>query len=1107
MGRKLLFFFLLNAFVGVVSAQVLVPNMPAVIGDTINNTAGYITAFEHDSTAKKLYIAGQFQRVGNVNRQGFAVIDLSSGTVLNDLSFITLTDISTSNHVKARLKIFKNRLYVGGSFISPNNDYFFSVNLANNNVRSLYSLAPLSDFEIYNNKVYTSGAYYTGAAEEFDVNEMDTLGNISWTRSIPYSTNQHLSCLAARNNMLFVGGVFSSFGGVSLHNIAKVDLSTHTIANWQPAPPPGPTANSNSYEVADVVIYPNDVLLNISSDIYGNPPNNIAGYNLSSGNQNPQIRQISYTANYETLLAENDTSFWYGNTAGLKLYGLQSYNAPWIVSSNVYVSSFFRKAGCLFMGGYFSTLQGSAHTGLGVACLAPLAPKRISAFTKACQGQSNVFYMISAVKDAASYSWSYTGSGVTISGSGTSVFLNFSHTATSGTFKVCAKSYCGASGDTLYIPFTVYPLPDVNAGPDVKFTCSHTSDSLKGNSVTPGVTYAWYGPSFSSSSAVNQISNAVNGGNYVLWITDPVSGCKDHDTARVYFDTLRPAINHNLHPAQLNCANPVITLDAAALYPGSDSLHWSGNTFSQSNPASVTTAGIYTLTVTSSVNDCANTDTFSVSSNFTPPSLTAPLTLDTITCSRDSVMLSSSTISVHAILFWKNFANDTLSNDSYVHNSGAYTAHALDTSNGCGTQLVRLVNQFTTPPAVQVPPGPFSINCSFSTTVLNGSSATAGAQLSWAGPSGFASANPAAATLAGYYILSATNPQNGCTNKDSVQVILQNILLLNSCTDTIICNGSSATLSSSPIGGTPGFTYFWSNSANTNSIIASPANTTSYIVTITDNNGCTGTDTILVKVPPPLNDSTTTFQPCDPNNLNGEIQVYGTGGIAPYQYALNSGNYQWISIFNYLNFGAYTITVRDSLGCLHSSTAIIDTSSILPAPDFILATTETRTDTFVIVDISDPRPDSVVWILPAGCTIINADPFAPEIVYTDTGSLQITMHAWFGACQMQLTRNIEVIEPDTNFANEHNNNGIASLNLYPNPNSGQFTVDVTFHKKQSFAIFIFDATGNEVLRLPFTNADSANVFVNLSNSSPGAYLIKVIAEYDSRNLNFLIDQH
>lgn len=58
----------------------------------------------------------------------------------------------------------------------------------------------------------------------------------------------------------------------------------------------------------------------------------------------------------------------------------------------------------------------------------------------------------------------------------------------------------------------------------------------------------------------------------------------------------------------------------------------------------------------------------------------------------------------------------------------------------------------------------------------------------------------------------------------------------------------SVTLSATANGGTPGYTYSWSNGATTASTTVSPTSTTVYTVTITDANGCTYSQSQTIKV-------------------------------------------------------------------------------------------------------------------------------------------------------------------------------------------------------------------------------------------------------------------
>jgi hypothetical protein len=69
--------------------------------------------------------------------------------------------------------------------------------------------------------------------------------------------------------------------------------------------------------------------------------------------------------------------------------------------------------------------------------------------------------------------------------------------------------------------------------------------------------------------------------------------------------------------------------------------------------------------------------------------------------------------------------------------------------------------------------------------------------------------------------------------------------------DITICSGASTGLVAIAVGGTPGYTYQWQpGSLNGSSQTVTPATTTSYIVTATDANSCTGKDTVVVTVSP-----------------------------------------------------------------------------------------------------------------------------------------------------------------------------------------------------------------------------------------------------------------
>ena len=194
------------------------------------------------------------------------------------------------------------------------------------------------------------------------------------------------------------------------------------------------------------------------------------------------------------------------------------------------------------------------------------------------------------------------------------------------------------------------------------------------------------------------------------------------------------------------------------------------------------------------------------------------------------------------------------------------------------------------------------------------------------------------------------------------------------------------------------------------------------------------------------------------------------------------------------------------MGCLHTTNATVNDNTQLPEPDFLVSTTHFLGDTLVLVNISNPQPDSLAWIFPVGTTIILSEIETPWVTLPDTGTYQITLKGIYGNCEAEKTKTIYVRDIDTSVANFYNLNGIDSILISPNPNTGIFDLEVTLFRKQDFSLLIYDLTGN----LQWSDFTSENDYymqnIQLSNLQNGTYLIRIVAEFDARSVYFII-QH
>jgi gliding motility-associated-like protein len=112
-------------------------------------------------------------------------------------------------------------------------------------------------------------------------------------------------------------------------------------------------------------------------------------------------------------------------------------------------------------------------------------------------------------------------------------------------------------------------------------------------------------------------------------------------------------------------------------------------------------------------------------------------------------------------------------------------------------------------------------------------------------------------------------------------------------------------------GGTPGYSYSWSNGATSQDISGLAAGT--YSVTVTDANGCTAGATIVITEPNVLGQTAAITDVNCFAGTDGEIAVDTYGGTLPYQFSWDSG--QTSEDITNLTAGTYTLTVTDGNSC------------------------------------------------------------------------------------------------------------------------------------------------------------------------------------------------
>lgn len=175
----------------------------------------------------------------------------------------------------------------------------------------------------------------------------------------------------------------------------------------------------------------------------------------------------------------------------------------------------------------------------------------------------------------------------------------------------------------------------------------------------------------------------------------------------------------------------------------------------------------------------------------------------------------------------------------------------------------------------------------------------------------------------GTYSVTLTD-EDGCMTIDSITLTDPTPIniTLNSTLPT--CNSDcDATILANASGGTPGYTFSWNTTPIQNNSLATSLCAGAYIVTVTDNNGCSDTASVIITDPAILSTSSTVTDVTCNGSCDGTITTNPVGGFGPYSYIWNTSPIQTTQTATGLCAGTYYVTIFDMNNCSVNDTLTI----------------------------------------------------------------------------------------------------------------------------------------------------------------------------------------
>lgn len=192
--------------------------------------------------------------------------------------------------------------------------------------------------------------------------------------------------------------------------------------------------------------------------------------------------------------------------------------------------------------------------------------------------------------------------------------------------------------------------------------------------------------------------------------------------------------------------------------------------------------------------------------------------------------------------------------------------------------------------------------------------------------------------------------------------------------------------------------------------------------------------------------------------------------------------------------GAYTVEVTNPSACSNTSSAYHIITSQLPMVDF------DGLDTAIC------EFDAALTLIgtPAGGTFsgtgISGSSFDPAVAGIGTFNISYTYSNASG-CDTVVSKSV-IVTSCTGISTKANVNAV---NLYPNPNEGNFTLEINANLNANLQVSITDITGKNVHQVSVSSNRGKNLLqLNVNHLQKGFYILKVSDSIGEINKSFII---
>ncbi len=422
---------------------------------------------------------------------------------------------------------------------------------------------------------------------------------------------------------------------------------------------------------------------------------------------------------------------------------------------------------------------------------------------------------------------------------------------------------------------------------------------------TGNFTYEWSDPN----NQTTDTAFALTPGDYTVTVTDITTGCAKEEMVFIVAPDIITVDNIKSEETCIGIGDGSVIFNVQGGVPGY-TYDW-GDDFFRTDPGrNDLNAGDYVVTITDQ-NGCSIENSFTI---IAPEDIAIAFTVDSISCvnATGSATVVATGGTGDFSYLWNDAENQTsITATDLTENT--FEVVVTDENTGCNTTANVAIGSI---PSIEINTSSTPSFCSESASGTANVTITGGSgnyRVIWDDPQAQETATAENLAAGDYMVLVVDD--SGCEEAQLVTVADEsNMMEINFNTQNITCNGMTNGMAEVMVTGSEdNYTFTWSTGSQSRSLEDLPGG--EYMVTVSDDNGCSSVDTVMIEEPELFTGLIEEQQISCKGENDGNIEILAEGGTAPFTYSINGRSFSESQNFPDLRENVYQVLIKDSNGC------------------------------------------------------------------------------------------------------------------------------------------------------------------------------------------------